>query len=235
MLVGAGLIVTEFALRKVVPQQFAGHVREFLHLSDDHSVEVELEGVLLQQLIVGIFNNVQVSVADAPLADGLRANLFAHASKMPKNPMEGQIIDGVVGVTFDSEQLSEVVRVLSRGVGQEVEIEKDHLTVSNSISLFGQKIPLKISFELAANDGQLHINPVGIEAAGLIGFTVDQLQNVPGLTQLAEGFDICIADKLPDGVSLEKITLSTAGTLTVTGEINPEIGMNAALQEFGVC
>lgn len=235
VLVTVGLLITEMTLRKVVPESFKEQAQEFLSLSPDHPVEVELQPWLTAQYLSGSFKNVQVTVPEAPLSDGMRATLFASAASVPTNPQKGEFVDAHVGATFTTEELSEVTRVLSKGVGQEVELDGEQLKIANTINFLGQKITIKIGFTPEAKDGQIHITPVGVEAAGLLNITVDQLPEFEPLQKFAEGFDICVADKIPKGMIIEEIRLSTANKLTVFVSVDPQIVINESLQELGNC
>lgn len=230
-------VATEVILRAVVPARFETTVREQLGLTSDHPVEVELSGVLATQLLQGQLSDVEISVPNMPLPEGIRADLFGRAASVPLDFEHGEIEGGVVGARIDATQIDAAVQLLTGGIGKNAEISADRLTVSNSIRLFGQEIPISIDVMLAAVEGRVHVDLLGVDAAGIVTITPEQLGAVPGgvFDSILSGVDVCIADRLPAGVTLSDIQLSSTETLTVEATVDPRIGIEENLRETGTC
>lgn len=235
VLLVAAVFATELILRQVIPQKFAGHVRELINLSEDHPVDITLNGWLTGQLIAGSFTDVSIAVPDAPLVEGMRADLFGSADSMPTEPTGGEFKNAVIGVRFSEDQLGTVVQMLSSGIGEDVMIEDGEIMISRSLSLFGQQVPLTVRLEASAVNGQLHVDPISVDAAGLVELTADQLSNIPMFSGLAGGLDLCVSDKLPVGAELDDISLSSTQTLTVELTLDPRLGVDPELQKLGEC
>ena len=235
LVVVLALGVTELVMRNVVPNTMADIARDAVGLSDDHPVEVEVGGYVTPQVLFGSFNQVKLSADDVPLADGIRASVTAIAHDLPMDIAEAELGETHLTAKFTEEQLTEVLGVLSRGIGQNLEIEQEQLTVSHEFSLFGQTFPIKIAFLPSAVDGELHIAPLSVDAAGVLALTVDQLADFSLFAPYADGIDICIDEYIPAGVTLESLAISTTKTISFTVSLDPRIGMDEALQATGVC
>lgn len=234
LLVGAA-VSTELVLRQTVPNRIADEIRQHLKLSDDHPVEVRgIEGLLTLQVIRGALDNVTVEVDDAPLGDGMRASVLFSTTSLPTRGKPRILGETEVRVTFDETQLAEVLRLHSRGIGETVTIEGDHLSIGTTVTLFGQRFHVTLTLVVEVREGSLHIEPISIDA-GLLELTVEQLRNFPALEELSLGFDVCVADRLPRGVTLESVELSTQRTLTLVADVDPRIIDDESLQRFGTC
>lgn len=229
------LVATEVAMRKIVPETMANMVRDTVNLSDDHPIEVEVAGYLTPQVVLGTFNRVHLNADDVPIAEGIRASVSGVAHDLPRDVTSNELGETHLTAKFTQEQLTEVLRVLSRGVGQSLEIEGDRLSISNEITLFGQGIPITVAFFPSVVERQLHIEPISVDAAGVLSLTVDQLKDFQIFAPYADGIDLCVAEYLPAGVHLDALALSTTKTLAVTVKVSPEIGMDESLHELGVC
>lgn len=234
-LLAVAVVATELVLRQVVPAKVADNVREVAGLSADHPVDVELTGFITPQVIRGEFTNARVAVSNVPVQEGIRVDLEASADSFPMNITEAPLRATTVTATLDETQLSNVLRILSRGIGQDLTIDGDDLTISNSLTFFGQSVPINVTFTPSIRDGGLHIEPVGVEAGGILSLTVDQLPDFQIFDDFASGMTICVDHLKPEGVTLTDLALSTTQTLKLTAEIHPNIGMDETLQQVGTC
>lgn len=228
-------VVTELVMRQVVPAIVADNVREYAGLSADHPVDVELTGLITPQVIRGAFTDARVAVENVPVQEGIRVDLEASADSFPMRITEAPLSRTTVTATLDEAELGNVLRVLSRGIGQDLQIDGDDLTMVNNFTFFGQSIPITVTFTPSIMDGGLHIEPVGVEAGGLLSLTVDQLPDFQIFDDFASGMTICVDHLKPEGVTLTDLALSTTQTLKLTAEIHPNIGMDETLQQVGTC
>ena len=235
VLVGAALVITEVALKQIVPNTMADLARESVGLSDDHPVDVEVAGYLTPQVLFGTFQEVRLEADNVPLFEGIRASVSGVAHDLPRDVTKRALGETELTAKFTEEQLIEVLHLLSRGVGQNLEIEQEKLTISHEIPIFGQAIPISVAFLPSVVDGQLHIAPISVDAAGVLSLTVDQLANFQLFAPYADGIDVCVAEYMPAGVTLERLAISTTKTLALTVSLDAEIGVDETLQQPGIC
>ena len=235
VVVTVALIVTELIMRSVVPNTMADIARDSVGLSADHPVEVEISGYLTPQVVFGSFTEVRLSADDVPLAEGIRASVSGVAHDLPMDVTGDELGETHLTARFTEEQLSEVLAVLSRGIGQNLEIEQEQLTISHEFPLFGQAIPIRVAFLPSVVDGQLHIAPLAVDAAGVLSLTVEQLADFTLFAPYVDGVDICIDEYIPRGVTLESLAISTTKTISFTVGLDPRIGIDHSLQANGVC
>lgn len=228
--------VSELVLRQIVPNRIADGVREALQLSEDHPVEVGVSGMLLPQLVAGRFNRVSIASDDVPLGDTeVRADVTGVARDLPLNIEQQELGHTRISATLSEEQLQAALTTLSRGMEFDLDISGSKLTVATSLNLFGQKIPVTVRFVPSLTGDGLHIEPISVDAAGLISLDVDELANFQLLAPIADGVDLCYDDLVPQGVHLSDLSLSTTRSMRVSATIDPRIMLDPALQEVGEC
>src|SRR5699024_1690688 len=119
--------------------------------------------------------------------------------------------------------------------GQNLEIEQEQLTISHEFPLFGQAIPIRVAFLPSVVDGQLHIAPLSVDAAGVLSLTVEQLADFTLFAPYVAGVDTCIDRYRPRGVPRESLAISTTETISFTVGLDPASGIDHSLQANGVC
>ena len=227
----------EVALRLIVPSTVAGAVRSQLKLTADHPVDVSLGGSALLSALQGRVGNIMVAVADAPLYEGLTADVQVEAGSVPFNPFWGEMRDASVTLTVPQEQLGPAISVFTNGLVDEGEIRDGALKVGRTMEIFGMPVPLSATLRLAIDgDGNVEVQPEGLSAAGLdVG--PEQLQQMTGslLEPLLQPRTVCVRDQLPRGVELTSITLSSLGSAVITADLAPGLISDKAEQAKGVC
>lgn len=231
----AGLIVAEVALRQIVPKTMADLAREAVGLSEDHPVNVELAGYLTPQVVMGRFQEVRLSADDVPLTEGIRASVSGVAHDLPRDVTASKLGETELTAKFTEEQLMSVLHLLSRGIGDSLEIEQEKLTISHEIPIFGQSIPISVAFLPSVIDGKLHIAPISVDAAGVLSLTVEQLASFQLFAPYTDGIDVCVAEYMPAGATLDRLAISTTKTLALTVTLDPRIGIDESLQQTGTC
>ncbi|QAB18310.1 hypothetical protein Leucomu_10620 [Leucobacter muris] len=227
----------EVALRLIVPDTIRGAARVGLRLTVDHPVEVSMGGSALLNAFRGGVGDVTVTVPDAPLIEGVKADATVHASLVPFNPMVGEIRDASVSLRVDRDQLGPVVNLVTQGVAQTGEVRDGSLVVGRSIEIFGQEVPLSASLGVAvAGAGEIEIEPRGVTAAGL-DLSTEQLAQAAGglLDPLLQPQVLCVRDQLPRGVALTGITLSSTGSATISADLAPGIVSDERERLNGSC
>ncbi|UOQ56137.1 DUF2993 domain-containing protein [Leucobacter allii] len=232
LLAGAG----ELALRLIIPGIVQGAIRTQLHLTDDHPVDVSLGGSALLAALGGGVGDVTVEVPNAPLLEGVEADATVHAARVPFSPTTGEITGGTAQLRVSKEQLGNVIELVTQGLAQTGTVRDGSLVVGRSVDLFGQSIELSASIGLSVVDGQVEIEPRGVQAAGL-DLSAEQISAATGslLDPILSPQALCVDDRLPRGVELTGIDLSSTGSATISADLAPGILSDPAEQELGSC
>lgn len=232
LLAGAG----ELALRLIVPGVIEGAVRSELKLSDDHPVDVDLGGSALLSAMRGGVGDVTVAAPGVPIVEGLTADARVHADFASFNPAKGEIRGATVALTVPQDELGTTVELLTQGIAQSGSVHGDDLVVGRSLELFGQSVSLSASLRLGVEDGEVTVEPTGVKAAGF-DLSAEQLGDATGslLDPILKPQSLCVADRLPRGVELTDIDLSSTGSVTLRAALAPTILSDPAQQELGSC
>lgn len=226
----------EVALRMIIPNVIGEAVRSELKLSDDHPIEVDLGGSTLLNALRGGVGDVTVISPDVPLIEGLAADARVHADFTPFNPTKGEIQGATVALTVPKTELGPTIELLTQGIAQSGKVRGDELVVGRSVELFGQDVSLSASLRLGVDDGDVTVEPVGIKAAGF-NMSADKLGQATGslLDPILQPQTVCIADRLPRGITLTGIDLSSTGSVTLRADLAPTILSDAKEQDPGSC
>src|SRR5690606_35258355 len=146
------------ALRLIIPNVIAGAVREQLHLSSDHPVQVDLGGSALLYALSGRVGDVGVEIADAELVEGLRGSVQLHADAVPFDFANGEIQEATARLTLDREQLPEAISLLTGGIADSGAVRDGDLVIGRSVEIFGVGVEVSVTLGLAVNpDGTVAI------------------------------------------------------------------------------
>lgn len=232
LLAGAG----EVALRLIIPGVIEGAVRSELKLSDDHPVDVELGGSALLGALRGGVSDVTVASPGVPIIEGLAADARVHADFTPFNPTAGKIQGATAALTVPKDELGPTIDLLTQGIAQSGEVRGDDLVVGRSLDLFGQSVSLSASLRIGVEDGEVSVEPTGVKAAGF-DLSAEQLGDATGslLDPILKPQVLCIADRLPRGVELTAVDLSSTGSVTIRADLAPTILSDPKQQQPGAC
>lgn len=232
LLAGAG----ELALRLIVPGIIEGQIRSQLGLSSDHPVDVDMGGSALWYAIGGGVGDVTVEVPGAPIMEGIEVDAVVHADRVPFDPTSGKMSNATAELKVGKDQLGAVVSLLTQGIAQTGSVSGDDLVVGRELEVFGQTVALSASIHLSVSDGAVNVEPRGVKAAG---FDMDaaQISDATGslLDPILEPQTVCVQDRLPVGVTLTDITLSSTGSASISADLSPAILSDAAQQALGTC
>jgi hypothetical protein len=226
----------EIALRLIIPDIITGQVRQSLQLSDDHPVTTVLGGSVALNAVTGRIGDVTISVDDAPVTNGIIADLRAHADSLPFDLKSGDVVGGTARVTIPADRLDPVVTLLTRGVAQTGQIEGGELVVGRSLNIFGQSLPLEVRLGLTIGDGDVLLQPESVAVVGL-GLTADQISAATGtlLDPILRPEPLCVRSALPVGITLTDITFSSTGSVSVDLSLSPGILSDPSQQQLGSC
>ncbi len=232
VLAGAGEIV----LRAVIPNIVAEQVREQLRLSDDHPVDVELGGSSLLSALAGRVGPIEVEVPNAPLLEGIVATLAVEARSVPFDPTQGEIEGARAAVLIPAESVAPVVQLATQGMADTAQVRNGEIAVGRTLTLFGATVTLSVTLEISVQEGDVWVEPTEIKAAGF-DLTTEQLRSVTGdaLDGLLTSHELCVRDRLPAGVTLTELRLSSTGSVMVAVDLSPTILSDPAQQAPGSC
>lgn len=237
VLLVVGGLIAEFVLRQSVPEVMESAARKQLELSADHEVVATVGGVsVLAQTLTGGYRDVTLTVPDAPLGD-LRGALSLSADRVPLDPTSAPL-DGAEGsVTLTPEQLQPLLSSATIGLAGELSLEGGELQLKSSIPLFGAQVPLELSLTLDVSDaGNVVVTPTRASAGGL-EITAEQLTEGPGqiLAPLMEPREICVLDRLPVGLRLSDIEITSSGKAVASFTAEPTLVTDPAMRAKGSC
>lgn len=226
----------EIVLRAVIPNVVSDQVREQLKLSEDHPVDVELGGSTVLSALTGRVGPIEVEVPDAPLFEGIVATLAVEAQSLPFDPTKGEIEGARAGVLIPAESVGTVVKLATQGMADTGQVGNGVIAVGRTMNLFGAEVTLSVTLQITAQDGDLWIEPVKIDAAGF-DLTAEQIRTVTGdaLDGMLTAHEVCVRDRLPVGVTLTDVRLSSTGSVTIAADLSPTILSDPKQQAFGSC
>ena len=238
VVVALGLLAgaAELALRLIVPDVIANAIRTEMALSDDHPVEVEMGGSAALNALRGGIGDVTVTSPGVPVIEGLSVDAKVYADFSPFNPSKGEIRGGTAALTVPKDELGATIEMLTQGIAQSGEVRGDDLVVGRSLEIFGQNVGLSASLHLGVQDGEVTVEPTGVKAAGF-DLSAEQLASATGslLDPILKPQQVCISDRLPRGIELTAIEMSTTGSVTIRAALSPAILSDPAEQEPGSC
>lgn len=226
LLAGAG----ELALRLILPGIIAGSVRDKLELSADHPVDVSLGGSALVHALTGKVGQVSVTVDDADFVENLRGRLQLRADAVPFDFAHGEIAGASAQLTVKRDDLPAAIGLLTGGIAESGEVRGGDLVVGRTVELFGVGVPVSVTLGLGVEGGDVLIDPKSVSAAGF-DLTAEQLSSLIDITAQS----VCVRDRLPAGVTLTGIELSSTGSVILSADIAPGIISDAAEREPGSC
>lgn len=226
----------ELALRLIIPGVIANAVRDGFGLSAEHPVEVALDGLALRHAIAGRVGDVQVTVPDAELVEGLRGTVQMHADSMPVDPSRGEIEGGSAALVLDRDQLPAAISLLTSGAADGGEVSDGELVVSRTAQIFGMDVTLSVDLALSVEDGDVSIEPTAIGAAGF-DLSSEQIRSMVGgsFDGVLTAHTVCVRDRLPAGITLTGIELSSTGAVRLDAGLAPDILSDPASLEPGSC
>lgn len=226
----------ELAVRMLVPGIVASAVRQKLELTADHAVDVSLGGSALLNVVQGRLGDVTVDVADVPVMDGISVSASLHAASIPFDFGGKPISGGTVELTVPKDQIGPIVELATKGIASTGKVSDGVLEVGRKVELFGQKVPVTATVSLGVKDGDLTLQPRGVSAAGF-DLSAKELRRLtgPALNAVLKPQTICVRDRIPAGVTLTSLVLSSTGSVRVAADLAPTILTDPEMRKTGSC
>lgn len=230
------LVAAELVARAVLPNTVRSLVIEQLDLPADQQLDVEASGILLPQLIFGKLDELKLS-SDKVTLGGITGSAHVTATQVPvrSDGVGGEPLGSAKGtVSIDQSQFAALLEH-AQLPGTEITLQAPNATVQGAIPVFGREIPVGLTVTPGADDGDLLLTPVSVELGGK-AIDLQALGAFLGEagTQLAAPQHVCIADRLPAGITL--IGLRIEGSRAVADiTADARIAVDPRLLEYGTC
>lgn len=222
------LVVAFFVADRLVRDYANNYIRDTvvdaLALPDGDGVSVDLgDGILLTQVIVGTINNASVSV-DRLEVGPLAGSAIVTASDIPldsSSAVSTLDIEFTVPETDLESLATELSRTQLGGIELDsVTLEEPDVRIATSIPILGFELPIAVSLDPGAADGELVFTPTSIELNGQI-LTAEEIRDglfggVAG--PLLDTQSVCIASQLPEALTLSDVVVDNKDlVLTLDG------------------
>ncbi|KQT74364.1 LmeA family phospholipid-binding protein [Microbacterium sp. Leaf436] len=234
VLLVAAVVAAEFIARSVVTGTVRSLVVENVGLPDDQDVDVQVGGgLVLPQVLGGRLSEVTVASDDVELGP-LAGDVFVELRGVPVSG-DSAADGGVASVRLDQNQLRSLLGQIPDIPAGTVTVAAPDVTFETSLSLFGIAIPVGVAVTPGAADGDLTLTPASFAVAGN-ALDADTLRGQFGgvADGLLQTSTLCIADRLPAGLTLTSATVQ-GQDLVATFDIAGGILNDAALQSDGTC
>ncbi|MDT0156855.1 LmeA family phospholipid-binding protein [Microbacterium sp. ARD32] len=225
------LVAAELVARAVVPGLVRSAVVQELNLPADQQLDVETSGILLPQLISGTLHELQLSSEKVTIG-GITGAAHVTAGGVP---IRGGALDSAQGtVAIDQHQFAALLKTSQLPITK-VELDAPDATVRGDIPLFGREVPVGLTVTPGAQDGDLLLTPVSAELGGSSVDLQELARLFGGLGErLAAPQRVCIADRLPEGVTLTGLRVERDRAVA-RFRVDGRIGVDPALRENGTC
>jgi hypothetical protein len=215
--------IVAFVVAEALAKDYArGHVRdrivEVLNLPDDAEVDVDLGGgSIILQALAGRVDTVDVEVPEVTFGE-LSGAVRLQAEGVPLDEM--QPVD-VLGIDFaiGADDLTALGQDAEEGAPTFVFADGEVL-LSSEFAIFGATVPLSLTFEPSAADGDLVLTPTSI-TLGSETFESGDDDSFFGqiLSGLFQPQNLCIAASVPQALVLTDASIDDPElVLTFTGD-----------------
>ncbi|KHK99031.1 hypothetical protein LK09_07220 [Microbacterium mangrovi] len=234
LLVAAWFIADSLA-RGLVTTAVRTAVIQKLHLPADQPVDVDIEGMVIPQLIGGTFHDVRVASDDVPIGDTAADVAVQLKDVEYRGATPGKMSAGNATVTLTEAQLRSLATGIHGIDPSSIGLKEPDVTASTRLSLFGASIEVGIGLKPSAKSGALVLTPASFTVGSATLNASDLAGRFGSLADpITQPRSICIADKIPAGVTLTGVRVSGA-TLVADFAIDGDLAVDAALQQKGSC
>ncbi|HWL77336.1 LmeA family phospholipid-binding protein [Microbacterium sp.] len=228
----AAFFVAEAIVRDLVTKTIRDQITTRTGI-DASNADVQVPGLVLPQLAAGTFDSLTISGEDVVFRS-FSGDIHVEAHGVPVRG-DGDLTDATATVTLDEPQLQALMSGVQGFPADSIGLAAPNVTMSTELSLFGGTFPVAVALTPSAEQAQLVLSPAEFEISGST-VSADRLRDQFGVLAdvLLRDWRVCIADRLPAGVTLSEVGVE-AETLVADFEIAPGIVHDTALQSPGTC
>jgi hypothetical protein len=226
-------IAGEALARSIVERVIREQVASAIALPPDQTIDVDVPGPVLPQVIGGTIDQVGLRADDVTIGD-LTGDVRVSLQGVPVSG--GDIAGGTATVVVDEAQLTALLDAVQDFPVESLGLDAPDVTVSTELSLFGLAVPLGVSLTpSAADDGSLVLTPSSLQLAGA-DISAEDLRRQFGLltNAVVRDYTVCIQQYIPAGLALSDARVE-GQTLVAEFAIDGAIVSDPALQENGTC
>jgi hypothetical protein len=235
LLVAAWFIADSLA-RGVVTSAVRSAVIQKLGLPQDQPVDVQIDGMVIPQVVGGTFHDVQVSSDNVPVA-GTTADVAVTLHDVDyRGSTAGKMSAGTATVVLTEAELRALAGNGIDGVKpSSIGLAEPDVTASFQLSLFGASVDVGVALQPSAKAGALVLTPSTFTVGEAKMSAADLSKRFGSLAaSAAKPRTVCIADKLPKGMTLTGAKVS-GSTLVTDFAIDGDLAVDSALQQKGSC
>ena len=221
--------LAEFGLRAFMPSVIEGGVRVPLRVAQESRVDVAMGGSAALNALRWRIGDVSIDAEDVPLGSDVTARTEMHMDSVPLFPLIGPLRDGTATFTVAPEQLEPAMRLMTAGTIEWAEMREGRVFAGGTLDTPEIALPFEGAFDFAVDAGQIVVAPsdLVVEGGGLIPESV--------LTELSAPRTVCIADRLPRGITLTGMEVSPDGGITLEGALSEGLISNPQDRFRGSC
>ena len=223
------LVVADVVARGITEQRVADDIEANLPDGVEGDVSVTIGGFsVIAQYLSGTMERVEL---DAPelTVEGAPLAVSVVAEGMPVD-LASPVDQLTATITADADAINRLITVA--GVPSGLTLGDGTVGYEGRIQIFGLPITYQVTATPVAAGDSVLLEPDGVEV-GAVGAAID----VSGIVDRLLGGDpleICIADRLPDGVQLESIAV-TPGAAAIRLQADGLVLDAASLEQTGSC
>ena len=224
------LVAAELLARSILPGIVRGIVVDQLELPADQQLEVHADGILLPQLVTGNLDSLHLS-SDAVTIGGITGAADITATGIP---LRGGDLSSATGtVRIDQDQFAGLLATSDLPI-ESVTLDAPNATLSGTVPVLGFPVSIALTLTPGADAGELLLTPVALQVAG-VDLDAAEISGLGDIgAQLTQPQRICIADRLPAGLTVTGIEVR--GTEVVVDlDADGAIVTDATLQQNGNC
>lgn len=223
------VVVADILARGIAEQRVAEEIEANLPDGVEGDVDVAIGGFsVIAQYLSGTMQHVEL---DAPelTVDGTPLAVSVVAEGVPVD-LASSVDRLTATITADADAVNQLVTVA--GVETGLTLGEGTVGYEGRIEVFGLPITYQVTAAPVAAGGSVLLEPEAVEV-GAVGASID----VSGIVEQLLGGDpleVCIADRLPQGVQLESIAV-TPGAAAVRLQADGLVLDSASLEQKGTC
>ncbi len=226
--------VAEHIARDILTRTVREQIITQLALPEDQQIDVSVNEPVLPQVLGGRLERLDVSSDDVELS-GVVADVSAHATDVPIRQDAGDIGSAEATITFGEDQLQTLLDGVEGIPDTGLRLTPPTAAFDTELRLFALTVPVGVDLTPSAEGGDIVLTPTAVRVSGA-ELSADALRRQFGVAgeALLSPREICIADRLPAGLTLRAVSVQSR-SLEVEVDIDGAIISDPALQQDGTC